>query len=83
MTRTRRDPATVAADRTLVTGLIPDLRSARRDLRDALKALPAPAARTAAQRRDALIMRTSCLLIQAQLVQLGAATAADRETTET
>jgi hypothetical protein len=37
---------------------------------------------TAAQRRDALIMRSTCLLIQAQLAALGVATAADRDTTE-
>jgi len=79
----RRTPDTVAADRALVAGLIPDLRGARRDLRDAIKALPAPAARTAAQRRDALIMRTAALLIQSQLTQLGVASPADRDTTET
>ena len=77
--RTRED---AEADRAAVVGLVSDLRGARRDLRTALKALPAPADRTAAQKRDALMMRTSALLIQAQLVQLGVAGPADRDATE-
>lgn len=78
--RTRED---AEADRATVVGLVRDLRDARRDLRTAIKALPAPADRNAAQKRDALMMRTSALLIQAQLVQLGVAGPGDRDTTET
>lgn len=77
--RTRED---ADADRVLVKTLVGNLRDARRDLRTAIKALPAPADRTAAQKRDALIMRSTCLLIQAQLVALGVAGAADRDVTE-
>ena len=62
-----------------MTGIVGDLRTARAGLRTAIKALPAPVDRTAAQRRDALIMRRTCLLIQAQL---GVAGAADRDVTE-
>lgn len=82
MALAKRTPEAAAADRTLVAGIVGDLRSARRDLRTALKALPAPADRTAAQRRDALIMRTTCLLIQSQLAALGVAGATDRDVTE-
>jgi hypothetical protein len=79
---TKRTPQDAAADRTLMTGLVTDLRDARRDLRTAIKALPAPASRTAAQKRDATIMRAVCVLIQAQLAQLGVAGPADRDVTE-
>ena len=51
-------------------------------IRDALKALPAPASRTAAQKRDALILRTVALLVQWAIIGAGAATASDRDTTE-
>jgi hypothetical protein len=70
------------ADRAVITGLVTDLRDARRDLRTAIKALPAKASRTAAQQRDVTAMRAVCLLIQAQLVQLGVAVAGDRDVTE-
>jgi hypothetical protein len=79
---TGRPPADRAADRATATGLVADLRAARADLRAALRALPAPAQRTAAQRRDALLLRTAALLVQAQLVGWGAATSTDREQTE-
>lgn len=77
-----RTPADRAASRSTAAGLIPDLRQARADLRTAIKALPAPASRTAAQKRDALQMRTQCLLIQAQLVSWGVAQPGDRDVTE-
>ena len=79
---TKRTTQDADADRALVRNLVADLRDARRDLRTALRALPAPAARTAAQRRDATIMRAVCVLIQAQLASLGVASAADRDITE-
>lgn len=51
-------------------------------MRAAIKALPAKNSRTAAQQRDATAMRATCLLIQAQLVQLGVAQSSDRDVTE-
>lgn len=71
-----------AADRQLVVDLIPKLRAARADLRTAIKALPARAQRNAGQQRDALIMRTLALLVQAVLAMLGATVTADRDPTE-
>ena len=79
---TKRTPEDASADRATVVGLVRDLRDARRDLRTAIKALPAPADRSAAQKRDALMMRTSALLIQSQLVALGVAGLSDRDATE-
>lgn len=73
---------TQAGDKTKAVELVIDLRAARADLRTGIKALPAPAARTAAQRRDVLVMRTCALLVQAVLVILGSATTADRDATE-
>lgn len=79
---TKRNPQDAAADRATVASLVTDLRDARRDLRAAIKALPAKNSRTAAQQRDATAMRATCLLIQAQLVQLGVAQSSDRDVTE-
>lgn len=79
---TKRNPQDAAADRARVASLVTDLRDARRDLRAAIKALPAKNSRTAAQQRDATAMRATCLLIQAQLVQLGVAQSSDRDVTE-
>lgn len=79
---TKRNPQDAAADRATVASLVTDLRDARRDLRAAIKALPARNSRTAAQQRDATAMRATCLLIQAQLVQLGVAQSSDRDVTE-
>lgn len=77
-----RPPADRVADRTVARGLVADLRAVRADTRAAVRALPAPAQRTAAQRRDALLLRAVGLLIQSQLVSWGAAQAVDREPTE-
>lgn len=73
------------ARRARAAELVPDLRTARADLRTALKALPSPATRTPAQRRDALQLRTLALVVQAVLVLMGVAgqQAADLEQTET
>ena len=70
------------ADRDKAIGLLGEIRQARADIRDALKALPAPASRTAAQKRDALILRTVALLVQWAIIGAGTATASDRDTTE-
>ena len=78
----KRTPQDVADDRTLVGNVVTDLRQARADLRAEIRKLPAPASRTAAQKRDVQIMRATCVLIQAQLVQLGVAQPGDRDTTE-
>lgn len=78
----KRTPQDQAADRTLVGNVVADLRQARADLRTAIKAMPAKASRTAAQQRDVTSMRAICVLIQAQLVQLGVATSTDRDVTE-
>lgn len=77
-----RDPQQRAADRQTATGLVDVLKDRRRQLRAEIKKLPAPASRTPAQRRDALIMRSLADIIQSQLVGWGVADAADRETTE-
>lgn len=74
-----RDPV---ADKAKATSLLADLRQARTDIRDAIKALPAPGSRTAAQRRDALVMRTVCLLVQWAIIGAGAATSTDLDDTE-
>lgn len=82
MALSKRTPQDAAADRALAAGLVADLRQARADLRTAIKAMPAKAARTSAQQRDVTSMRAICVLIQAQLVQLGVAKSADRDITE-
>lgn len=78
----KRTAQDAAADRVLVGNVVADLRQARADLRTALRAMPAKASRTAAQQRDVTSMRAICVLIQAQLVQLGVAQAGDRDVTE-
>lgn len=78
----KRTPQDAAADRAVVGNLVVDLRTARADLRTAIKAMPVKASRTAAQQRDVTTMRAVCLLIQAQLVQLGVAQPGDRDVTE-
>lgn len=72
-----------ATDSAQAAQMLASLRSTRADLRAALRALPNPAARNAAQRRDALLLRASALLIQSTLASWGTMTAADREETET
>jgi hypothetical protein len=74
-----RDPN---ADRTKATALVADLRGARADLRAALRALPAPAARNAAQKRDALMLRTLADLVAWSLISAGVAESGDRDDTE-
>ena len=69
-----RDPI---ADKTRAAALIADLRASRSKLRDALVALPAPADRTVAQRRDAMILRTLLDQTQFTLITSGVAAAAD------
>ena len=81
--RIARPTADRGADRAKVVGLLADIRAARTDLRQALRDLPAPAQRTPAQRRDALVMRSVALLIQWVIIGSGAATTADRDNTET
>lgn len=83
MPKTNRTPADQQADRSTAAGLVDQLRAARADLRAAIRALPAAGSRTAAQRRDVLIMRTLALLIQATLTSWGVAQTADRDQTET
>ena len=78
----RPTPARVA-DREKAVSLLGEIRQARADLRAALAALPAPGSRTAAQRRDALILRTVALLVQWAIIGAGAASASDRDNTET
>lgn len=78
----KRTAQDAAADRVLVGNVVADLRQARADLRTAIRAMPAKASRTAAQQRDVTSMRAICVLIQAQLVQLGVAQAGDRDVTE-
>lgn len=80
--RSVRPAADRTADRDKAISLLADIRQARADIRGAIKALPVPASRTAAQKRDALILRTVALLVQWAIIGAGAATASDRDTTE-
>ena len=70
------------ADRDKATALVADLRANRADLRAALRALPAPAARNAAQNRDALMLRTLADLVAWSLISAGVADDGDRAQTE-
>jgi hypothetical protein len=70
------------ADRDKATALVADLRANRADLRAALRALPAPAARNAAQKRDALMLRTLADLVAWSLISAGVADDGDRAQTE-
>lgn len=72
-----------AANSDQAAQMLAALRTTRADLRAALRAMPDPASRNAAQRRDALLLRASALLIQSTLASWGTMTAADREDTET
>ena len=71
-----------AADRTLDRQKIADLATNMRAditaLQAAIAALPAPASRTPAQQRDALIMRSQIRTIRWCLITSGAGTTADR-----
>jgi hypothetical protein len=70
------------ADRDKATALVADLRANRAELRDALRELPAPAARNAAQKRDALMLRTLADLVAWSLISAGVADDDDRAQTE-
>jgi hypothetical protein len=70
------------ADRDKATALVADLRDDRAQLRAALRALPAPAARNPAQRRDALVLRTCADLVAWALISAGVAGDDDRAQTE-
>jgi hypothetical protein len=70
------------ADRDKATALVADLRANRAELRAALRALPAPAARNAAQKRDALMLRTLADLVAWSLISAGVADDGDRAQTE-
>lgn len=65
-------------DRMKATSLLGELRATITDLQAAIAALPAPASRTAAQKRDALVLRTLVKLIRWNIIAAGAGTAADR-----
>lgn len=80
---TRRTTEDKAADRTAAVAIVADLRTVRDDCRTALKALPAPAARTAAQKRDALLLRSAIVTARSQLLALGVGAPADRDGTDT
>lgn len=76
--RAVRPQADRTADRTKIANLATAMRRDVTDLNDAIAALPAPASRTAAQKRDALIMRCLIRLIRWCLITSGAGTSADR-----
>ena len=75
-------PRNPNADRNKAKALVADLRGARADLRAALRALPAPAARNPAQKRDALMLRTLADLVAWSLISAGVADDGDRADTE-
>ena len=75
-------PRNPTADRNKATALVADLRGARADLRAALRALPAPAQRNPAQKRDALMLRTLADLVAWSLISAGVADDGDRADTE-
>lgn len=81
-TPARRTPAGRQADRAAASTIVGDLRQISAANRAALKALPAPAARTPAQKRDALGMRSVIVLACAQLLTLGVATVEDRDASD-
>ena len=82
MPKTNRTPKDKADDRLAASSLVDELRAHRDDVRTALRALPAPASRTAAQKRDALMLRGDLLHTKAILVSWGVGQAADREPTD-
>lgn len=65
-------------DRVKAAKLLTSLRNDIDALEAAIAALPAPADRSAAQRRDALIMRTLIKVIRWDIIACGAGTEADR-----
>lgn len=73
-----RTPADRTADRDKIATLATNMRADITALQAAISALPAPASRTQAQQRDALIMRSQIRLIRWCLITSGAGTAADR-----
>lgn len=77
--RAVRPEADRTADRAKIANLAAAMRQDVTDLNDAITALPAPASRTAAQKRDALIMRCLIRLIRWCLITSGAGTADDRK----
>lgn len=74
----RRTTADATADRTKVIDLAARLREDIAGLQIAISALPAPAARTTGQQRDALVMRCLIRLVRFALISSSAGTAADR-----
>lgn len=76
--RAIRKDADRVADRTKITNLATALRTDIDELTTAIGALPAPASRNAAQKRDALIMRSLIRVIRWCLITSGAGTANDR-----
>jgi hypothetical protein len=74
----KRTPTEREQDRTKLAQLTTDLRADANALQSAIAALPAPASRTAAQQRDALIMRTLIRVIRFSIIASRAGTAADR-----
>jgi hypothetical protein len=77
--RTPRPQADKEADRASFVSLAAEIAAVREELRTGLRALPAAASRTAAQRRDALVLRTLILLVRAFLLSVGKGSAADRD----
>jgi hypothetical protein len=80
--RAPRPKADKDADRAAAASIVADLRAVRDDNRAALRALPAAASRTAAQKRDALAFRSAIVLARAQLLTLGVGQPADRDNTD-
>lgn len=67
------------ADRAKLTQLTTDLRADVAALQSAIAALPAPVSRTAAQQRDALIMRALIRVVRYTIIAARAGTADDRK----
>lgn len=76
--RSVRTQANRDDDRKKIGNLAAALRDDITELNTAIAALPAPATRNAAQKRDALIMRCLIRLIRWCLITSGVGTAADR-----
>lgn len=77
--RAPRPQADKEADRATFVSLLAQGPGLRDELRTTLRALPAPAARTAAQRRDALTLRVLLWLVKVKLLEVGLGSAADRD----
>lgn len=78
----RRPANDRTASRSALIAKTDKVRARRADLRAALKALPAPASRTNAQKRDALVLNTLIDLVAMSIAAVGLDNAADRDTTE-